>query len=306
MLIIGAGFVIGSILGSFIYCLAIRSITSKPFWGRSYCLSCKKQLRWYDLFPVLSYLSTLGLCRYCKAKISSEYILIEVIFGFLIAFLFYQTFGLNDLSTIETLTSPNFYKTIHTLLELLFKIFIIGIFGVVFITDIKSGLIPDRITYPAIVITLLLILTMVVLRIYALYQSLSVNDLGKYLLPPHSDYFARHAFELASPLIGGVISGVGLGLFFMGLILITRGRGMGGGDFKLAIFMGLVLGFPGSILGIMLSFLLGSIFSVGLIIFGKKKLGQTIPFGPFMTLGGLITLFWGSQILDWYLSLNRS
>ena len=40
------------------------------------------------------------------------------------------------------------------------------------------------------------------------------------------------------------------------------------------------------------------------IVFGQKKFGQTIPFGPFLSLASLITLFWGTQIIGWYLRLR--
>lgn len=211
---------------------------------------------------------------------------------------------MGNLSFVYFFLNENIYKIIFTILELIFKILIVSVLVAVFITDIKKGLIPDRITYPAIVVGLILLIAMTVTRVLGFYNSLMESPLGKYLVPPHSDYFVRHAIDLSFPLWGGVLAALGLGLFFALLIIFTAGRGMGGGDFKLAIFIGLVFGFPNSILSIMLSFLLGSIFSVGLIIFGKKKFGQTIPFGPFMSLGGLITLFWGSEILDWYLRMS--
>lgn len=90
----------------------------------------------------------------------------------------------------------------------------------------------------------------------------------------------------------------------MALIFVTRGKGMGGGDVKLGALMGLVLGFPQSILAVILAFLSGAIISLILIFGGKKHFGQTIPFGPFLVLGSLITLFWGMQIIDWYLHLS--
>lgn len=87
----------------------------------------------------------------------------------------------------------------------------------------------------------------------------------------------------------------------MALIAVTKGKGMGGGDVKLGVLMGLGLGFPQSILAVILAFLSGAIVSLILISGGKKHFGQTIPFGPFLVLGSLITLFWGNRILDWYL-----
>ena len=79
---------------------------------------------------------------------------------------------------------------------------------------------------------------------------------------------------------------------------------MGGGDVKLGAFIGVALGFPGAILALVLAFLSGAIFSVSLIVLGKKHFGQTIAFGPFLVLGSLVTLFWGDQILNWYLKLQ--
>ena len=79
---------------------------------------------------------------------------------------------------------------------------------------------------------------------------------------------------------------------------------MGGGDVKLGAFIGIVLGFPQGLLAIVLSFLLGAVFSVVLLLTGKKHFGQVIPFGPFLVTGSLVTLFWGKEILDWYINLG--
>ena len=85
-----------------------------------------------------------------------------------------------------------------------------------------------------------------------------------------------------------VYSAAGAGLFFIGLVLITRGRGMGLGDVKYALFMGFLLGFPGIIYGMYTAFLTGAFISVMLILKRKKRFGQTIPFGPFLVGGTLV------------------
>lgn len=289
MLNIGLGFLLGILIGSLVDCLANRSLSNSSFWGRSYCDKCMKTLVWYDLFPVLSYFLNSGRSRCCKTKLSPEYLLVELLMGVLTAAAFY-------------LFDP--LKLGFNLSDTLFKVFVIGVLVSVFITDIKKGLIPDRITYPALGIAFVYLLSSTIVKIYLIYQSFQLSPLGKYLLPPHSDYFYRHALLTAEPLLFGVGSAFALGLFFLSLIIITKGRGMGGGDFKLAIFLGLILGFPDSLLMLLLSFLLGSLVGVGLIIFGLKKFGQTIPFGPFLSLASLIALFWGRQIIDWYLKLR--
>jgi len=249
------GFIVGSILGSFVLVLAERSLTNKSFWGRSYCPHCKHKLRWYDLLPILSYLSLRGRCRFCQKAISLSYLVVEVVMGLLVGFLFWQSAG-----------------SLH--FELLSKTFFITILIALFITDYQKMLIPDRIIIPSIWIGLALNL---------------VISLIKYA---------------AQPFFPGLVMATLIGGFFLMLIIITKGKGMGGGDVKLGVFIGLMLGFPLSLLAIVASFIIGAVFSLGLIIAGKKHFGQTIPFGPFLVLGSLIALFWGNQIIDWYLTLG--
>lgn len=302
------GFVLGLMLGSLILCLATRSLTRESFFTRSYCPKCKHILGWYDLFPVLSYLFLKGKCRYCHTKIPQEYVYVELLMGLLTAFIFWQSSNL-ILSSLNSETFSSFQNFIFSSFlivawQLLFKLFIVSILIIILITDLKTGLIPDRITYPAVVIAFLMLLIQVSFQSYALYYNLSSNPIGRYLLSPETDYFYRNVLTLAEPLTFGLLASLILTIFFGTIILVTKGRGMGGGDLKLGVFLGLVFGLPYSFLVLMLSFILGSIVGVGLLIFGKKRFGQTIPFGPFLTAAGLITLFWGQQIINWYLSLK--
>lgn len=303
LIVIFWGFVLGAVLGSFSLALADRSLSDKSYLGRSICTYCKKPLNWYDLFPILSYLALGGKCRYCHKKIGIEYLLVEVVMGILIAFVFWQSLGSLQL-TVYSLQAVTDYKFLITIFDLIFKVFFITVLAILFITDIKDMFIPDRIVLPSIVIAFVFLIGITVYKIGYLYYFLSQTPIGQKLLPPYSDYFYRHAIMAAEPLYMGVLMGLLIGGFFWGLIIITRGKGMGGGDVKLGALMGLGLGFPGALLSLMLAFLSGAIFSVGLILMGKKRFGQTIPFGPFLVLGSLVTLFWGNQIMDWYLNLG--
>lgn len=296
-----AGFLIGIVLGSFAKALADRSLGLKSFWGRSYCPNCKHKLAWYDLFPVLSYICLYGKCRYCGKKIGIEYVLVEFVTGILIGFLFWQSFQSFD--SLRSLRIFDFQLLIF-IFDLLFKIFFIVILAVLFITDLKKMLIPDRIVKPAIIIGAVSLLIITIYKISYLYYYLSLSPIGRKLLPPFSDYFQRHAVMTAEPFLFSIGTGLLIGGFFLSLIIITKGKGMGGGDVKLGAFMGIMLGFPDAVLALILSFLTGAIFSIGLIIAGKKHFGQTIPFGPFLVLGSLIALFWGSKIINWYLHLG--
>jgi leader peptidase (prepilin peptidase)/N-methyltransferase len=74
-------FTLGLIVGSFLNVLVIRHGTGKGLGGRSGCMSCGYQLRWYDLVPVLSWLYLGGRCRSCGTRISIQYPLVEMFTG---------------------------------------------------------------------------------------------------------------------------------------------------------------------------------------------------------------------------------
>jgi prepilin signal peptidase PulO-like enzyme (type II secretory pathway) len=87
---------------------------------------------------------------------------------------------------------------------------------------------------------------------------------------------------------------------FMLIINLIYPKGMGMGDVKLSMMMGAFL-VKNVIPGMFLGFLAGSIFGIFVII-RKRKLKQMIPFGPFLSIGSIIALFWGNNILKWYTS----
>lgn len=306
------GFILGTVLGSFVKALADRSLTNKAslslrdksFWGRSYCPKCQHKLAWYDLLPVISFSLLAGKCRYCRKKINNEYLLVEVVMGVLIAYLFVQSSDNFNFLILNFKSILNVQILIF-LSELVLKIFFITVLAILFLTDLKKMFIPDRIVLPSIMIGIALGLITILTKIGYLYFYLSQTVVGRLLLPPKSEYFQRHALIIAEPLLLSLLTGFAIGAFFYSLILITRGKGMGGGDVKLGAFLGIMLGFPSALFALIISFLTGAVFSIGLILTGKKHFGQTIPFGPFLVLGSLIMLFWGSQIIDWYLHLKR-
>ncbi len=292
-----SGFILGATLGSFIKALADRSLTNKTFFGRSSCPKCKHLLNWFDLIPILSYILLHGRCRYCNKKISLEYPSVEIISASLIAFLFW-------FSSSKFGAAEDIFQQIIFFGDLFFKTFFISVLIAITITDLKKTLIPDRIMYPSIIISFVFLIIFTIYKIGYLYFYLSQNQIGKYLLPPHSDYFLRHAIMTAEPFLGSIASALLIGGFFLALIIITKGKGMGGGDVKLGAFMGLSLGFPNSLVAVMFAFITGALVSIVLIILKKKYFGQSIPFGPFLVVGSLIALFWGNKIVDWYLNLS--
>ncbi len=127
-----AAFIFGGIWGSFcnvyIYRLPNNESVIK---GRSFCPSCKNQIKWYDNIPFLSFIFLRGKCRNCNNKISFQYFLVELLSG--ISFL--AIFFLYGIS-------------ITTLLLIILSIFFI----IIFFIDLKHYIIPNELTFPLMVI----------------------------------------------------------------------------------------------------------------------------------------------------------
>jgi leader peptidase (prepilin peptidase)/N-methyltransferase len=86
---------------------------------------------------------------------------------------------------------------------------------------------------------------------------------------------------------------------------LFKREGMGGGDVKLLAMIGAFLGWKAVILTILLSSLIGSVTGITIMVLKGKNFKYAIPFGPFLSLGAVISLFYGENIINWYLYLNR-
>ena len=94
------GIVIGSFLNVLIYRLPIKETIVTD---RSHCMTCGRQIKWYDLIPLASYIFLRGKCRYCKAKISPQYPIVEALNGIGYVFIFFIN-GFNLVSILYCLT----------------------------------------------------------------------------------------------------------------------------------------------------------------------------------------------------------
>lgn len=251
-------FIVGSCLGSFVLATVERIKRGSSLRGRSACFACHQNLAWYDLVPLVSYLLLGGKCRNCHQVIPRRTWYWELAFGTVVAIVA----AAGSLFSV-TLTYQLVYLSVF------------GFLSLVFVIDLLTGYIPDLLTYPAIIATLLILIGI------AFYTQVGPFEAFKFLAP-----------RLLAGLIPAAI--------FSLLIVITKGRAMGWGDVKLMIFMGLVLGFPAIIVGLYISFILGALVSSHLLLIHRKKLNQAVPFGPFLSLGTIISLIWADQITKFY------
>jgi len=167
---------------------------------------------------------------------------------------------------INNQLSINF--TIYDLLITIYLLLTTSFLIVIFVYDLKHYLIPDKVIYPAIVTAFI-------------YNLLNTQ------------YLILNTFP----------SSLGAAAFFLFIVLISHEKWMGTGDVKLAFFMGLILGFPNILVALFLAFFIGATAGLILIGLGKKTLKSEIPFGPFLVTGTYLALFFGQQILEWYLNL---
>ena len=270
-------FFFGLSLGSFLNSVIFRLETGGSFFrGRSFCPNCQHILSWQDLIPIFSFLILKGKCRYCQQKISWQYPLVELATGILFVLLWnYKLLPLNNIPPSSFLFPPSCFllPTSFLLIPTSFFLLLISCFLIIiFVYDLKHYLIPDKIIYLAIGLALF-------------YQFFKIWNFGNW------------NFSKIFNLILAILPS----LFFLAIILISRGSWMGMGDFKLAILMGLFLGWPNILVALFFAFLIGAIIGLGLIIAGKKTLKSKVPFGPFLVTGTFVALFWGETIISWYL-----
>jgi len=175
--------------------------------------------------------------------------------------------GIIFLLIFLTFSNLNNYTYVYLLSMISFLI-------VIFVYYLKHYIIPDKVIYPAIAIALIFN-----------FQFLIFNQ------------FSIFKFS--------ILSAIGAAIFFLAIVLISRGRWLGIGDIKLAFFIGLFLGFPNILVALFLAFLIGAIIGLGLVISGKKTLKSEVPFGPFLVTGTFLALFWGQNLISAYLKMFK-
>lgn len=144
--------------------------------------------------------------------------------------------------------------------------FLASILAFIFVYDLKYYLILDVVTLPAIGIIFLI-------------QTLT--DIGP---------------SWMSMGYGALIAGG----FFLLQFIISKGRWIGGGDIRLGVLMGMILGWQSTLVALMLAYMSGALVGVGLLVLKKKSMQSEVPFGTFLTIGTLLALLWGEQLFVWY------
>lgn len=249
-------FAFGLAFGSFLNVVATRYdgehflLSTALIGGRSHCEHCKQTLRWFELAPLASFALQGGRCRRCKARLSAQYPIVELLSGII--------FVCVPLIALSIAVAAVWIAIFEALLAMT-------------LIDIRLGIIPDEINV-----------------------FLSIAGVLLLVVPVPLD---------AGAVLARVVAALGAGLFFALLIAITRGKGMGMGDLKLAIPLGLIFGWPQIVLVLIAAFVIGAVVGVLSIARGTNSMKGTLPFGPFLALGATTAFFVGTPVISWYLAL---
>ncbi len=166
-----------------------------------------------------------------------------------------------------------FLKFGPTLEALVYFAFITALVAITFI-DIDHQLIPDLITIPGI----------------------PVSFLASFVLP---------SITYKESLLGLLAGGGSLLLVGWAYYLIKKAEGMGGGDIKLMAMIGAIVGWKGVLFTIFVSSLVGTLVGITIMLRTKKGMKIAVPFGPFLSIGAIIYIFFGPGLIYWYFHFFR-
>lgn len=235
-----------------------RRPDTSPLTGRSRCDHCRKEIRWYDNIPLVSFAVLRGKCRHCKKVISHYHPLLE-------------------------LSSALWLAAAFLLYGLTLQFGVAALFGLVmlllFAYDSKHQILPDAVVLPAAGLAIVLIAAQAVLN--------QVDGTVQLLL------FSTQPLPY---LYGGLIGGG----FFLVLSLVSGGRWIGGGDIKLGFLLGLLLGWPYVLVGLVVAYLIGSLYAIALLVSRHAHVGSSLAFGPMLVMGYFIAACYGRELIDWY------
>ena len=272
-------FWLGACIASFLNVVIWRaprgeSIVSPP----SHCPKCNSPIKWYQNIPILSWLALRGRCANCGASISPRYIFVEALGGclFLAAFLW-----------LWLPTVPLWFAVMHVVVMWIWiALMIAGAF-----IDFDHQLLPDFTTVGGMIL--------------GIAESLVATSFNFV----YGDGVQASTWLKFTPLfwsLGGLVFGFGL-LWLVRWIgsKAFKREAMGMGDVFLMGAVGALFGPVAVLVTLILSSVFGSIVGVALILLSKTKLGgfTPIPYGPYICMGCLAWMFYGPQLVNWYVHL---
>ena len=265
-------FIFGLFIGSFLNVLILRCNTGFSIVsGRSKCRDCNNNLKWYELIPVLSFLSQKGRCRKCGTKISIQYPIVEILTALIFGFAYLKITGFFEYGFFYL---NSFSPAAAGLMFSRISIFPSGAKEIFFLTS-----------------AFIFFSILIVISAYDYYHKI-IPNLYSFFLFVFSivfvSIFSLFFYDLKF-FLQNVLSGIGFFSFFFFFSFVSGEKWMGYGDSKLAASLGLFLGPIKTLMALMFSFWIGAIFGI-LVLFLTRKISlkSQVPFAPFLALGAFM------------------
>ena len=271
-------FALGACIASFLNVVIWRvprgeSIVSPP----SHCPKCNAPIKWYQNIPILSWLALRGKCANCKAPISPRYILIELLGGVLFLAVFWCCFMPYAPYVKDMVQKQIFpFSLVITLVAMWIWVSLMIVGSMI---DFDHKLLPDFVTVGGMALGLV-------------YNAVA--------------YSFAHSFEPIVKSLVGLVFGFGLLwlIRWLGSIAFKR-EAMGMGDVFLMGAVGALFGPVAVLVTLILSSVFGSVVGLSMVALAKTKFGKfvEIPYGPYICMGCLAWMFYGPELVSWYLGL---
>ena len=279
-------FWLGACIASFLNVVIWRvprgeSIVRPP----SHCPKCNAAIKWYQNIPILSWLALRGKCANCKAPISPRYILVETLGGCL--FLAALVRMIPNICHHGGLLVVHPGSFMNAWVALLVAWIWISLMIVGSMIDYDHKLLPDFVTVGGMILGV----------------AVGVGDSLASVLVGHD---ITGGWLLAVDTVGGLAFGFGLLwlIRWLGSIAFKR-EAMGLGDVFLMGAVGALFGPVAVLVTLILSSVFGSIVGLSMVALSKTKFGKfvEIPYGPYICMGCLAWMFYGPELVNWYLRL---
>ncbi len=305
----GFAAVIGLFVGSFLNVCIDRIPEGRSLlWPASHCQGCGAPIATYDLMPVFNYLWLRGHCRSCGAGIPWRMPLVELTAG-----------------TGFAATSVTWGVGLEAAVAAAY--ICLGI--VLFVIDLERHIIPNVIVYPSLLASIalapwlpargfveavmgavvgfgvLLLIFLLPMRFIARVS----NGVG-WVVARLRGGGPAGAAPAPAPVPAAAAPGDDIGGESRagaaeesdpGAAELAAPGGMGGGDVKLAAVIGAITGWPGVVVALYFSFIIGGGVAGLLVLLRVRRLKEYIPFGPALILGCAVAAFWGELAIRWYL-----
>lgn len=285
-------FALGACVASFLNVVIWRvprgeSIVRPP----SHCPTCGAAIRWYQNIPILSWLALRGKCANCRAPISPRYILVELLGGCLFLAAFVHLFA----------RIPAVAFSQESVLTLLVWWIWISLMIVGSMIDFDHKLLPDFVTVGGMILGVLF---------HAVQSLLLFLSRPAHSFAPPFDQSTIRSFDysIISTSLLGLVFGFGLLwlIRFLGSKAFKR-EAMGLGDVFLMGAVGALFGPVAVLVTLILSSVFGSVVGLSMVALSKTKFGRfvEIPYGPYICLGCLVWMFFGPELVYWYVGIFK-